>query len=86
MSELPKVKVKVEDAMKQEFREGSKTAPAVDVAVAGLRAQFSYADLRRITFELLEHLSPRIPAEEAAPRPLPLDKPAYPRETPGFGE
>lgn len=77
--------------MKQRFRADGKPLTERDCIVMGLKSTFSYEDLRYITSELQAHLSPRIPAEEAAPRRLPLDPPplggavvAYPRKAPGF--
>lgn len=55
--------------MKPHFKKKSVCEPAVDVVLAGLKASFSHADLRRIVVELQKHLSPEVTS-------------SYPREAP----
>ncbi len=72
----------VEQGLNQQLND----TDTVEAVIAGLKANFTYTEKRRIVFALLEDLSPQLTADEAAP--LPIDEPSvvpYPRSRPGFG-
>lgn len=61
----------------EEFNVESEAYSAVDVVLMGLKAQFKDADLRAIAYGLLDHISPTIAPDDAAP--------VYPRPYPPRG-
>lgn len=70
--EAPEWRLRVE-----EFSIESEAYSAVDVVLAGLKTQFADADLRAIAYALLDHISPTIDPDSAAP--------VYPRPYPPRG-
>lgn len=61
----------------EQFSVESDAYSAVDVVLMGLKSQFADADLRAIAYALLDHISPTIGADDAAP--------VYPRPYPPRG-
>lgn len=61
----------------EQFSVESNAYSAVDVVLMGLKSQFVDADLRAIAYALLDHVSPTIPPNDAAP--------VYPRPYPPRG-